>query len=66
MEWRRTLKAREKGAEMLTITCIADCIHQVEGVCWLDEIYSCLSAQGQDEECLYFEPAGDAPGHPEV
>ncbi len=51
---------------MLTITCIADCIHQVEGVCWLDEIYNCLSAQGQDEECVYFKPASDAPGHPEV
>lgn len=63
---RQTARGRKKVEEMLTITCIADCVHQVEGVCWLDEIYSCLSAQGQDEECVYFKPAGDTPGRPEV
>lgn len=42
---------------MLTVTCLAGCVHQEEGVCWLDEIYSSLSAQGRDEECVYYEPA---------
>lgn len=44
---------------MLAITCAVDCIHQIEGICWLDEIYSCLSAQAADEDCVYYEPASD-------